>query len=282
MPIFISYNHEDAEFADRLARNLVNRRHQVWIDKWELNVGDSLIDKIQGALTASSAILVLLSKHSVASEWCKKELNSGLVRELSEKKILLLPCVLDDCEIPLFLREKLYADFRKDPDKALHQVDDALMRITNRQQGRLESPDFHTDWAFDWKQGPSGTWYFEWMFVDHGNDIEYCILTRCQMACNEVASALFQTTEKEHRQEYIRGAFTLVVAETTKRKLKIRLRDAFEKFETFQVRRKGEERWLVEISSRRMGIDNGKDTLIHVDQILERASAQMRPDQRSK
>jgi hypothetical protein len=37
----------------------------------------------------------------------------------------------------------------------------------------------------------------------------------------------------------------------------------------------GEEAWLVEIASRRMGIDNGKDTLVHVDQILERALAQM-------
>jgi hypothetical protein len=68
------------------------------MDRWEMNIGDSLIDKIQNAITESSAILVILSKRSVASEWCKKELNSGLMRELAEREVLLLPCVIDDCE----------------------------------------------------------------------------------------------------------------------------------------------------------------------------------------
>jgi hypothetical protein len=50
------------------------------------------------------------------------------------------------------------------PDEAFSQVHDALLRITSQQQGRLESPDFPTDWAYDWKQGKSsGLWYFDWM-----------------------------------------------------------------------------------------------------------------------
>lgn len=50
MAIFISYNQNDSDFVDKLAKNLVMRRHNVWVDRWELNIGDSLIDKIQGAL----------------------------------------------------------------------------------------------------------------------------------------------------------------------------------------------------------------------------------------
>jgi hypothetical protein len=183
MPIFISYSRQDADFVKQLAENLVRERHNVWLDRWELNVGDSLLDKIQGALTDSSAILVILSKNSVSSEWCRKELNSGLMRELAEKKVLVLPCVIDDCEIPLFLREKVYADFRKDADEALSQVNDALLRITNRQQGRVESPDFFTDWSYDWKQDSNKRWHFEWLAVDHGPAVEYCVLTRCHILC---------------------------------------------------------------------------------------------------
>ena len=66
-------------------------RHNVWLDRWELNVGDSIVERIQNALTESSAMLVILSKHSVESEWCKKELNAGIVRELDEKKVVVLP-----------------------------------------------------------------------------------------------------------------------------------------------------------------------------------------------
>jgi len=175
MAIFISYNRGDVGFVDWLARSLVARRHNIWMDRWELNIGDSLISKIQGALTESDAILIVLSKHSVTSEWCKKELNSGLLRELEEKRVLVLPCLIEDCEIPLFLRDKLYAGFRKDFGKALTDVDDALLRITNPQQGRLESPSFHTDWSYDWStHRNSGLWHFEWTFVDHGPAIEYC------------------------------------------------------------------------------------------------------------
>ena len=91
MPVFISYSHKDKEFVDELAGNLVLERHNVWLDRWELNVGDSIVERIQNALTESSAMLVILSKHSVESEWCKKELNAGIVRELDEKKVVVLP-----------------------------------------------------------------------------------------------------------------------------------------------------------------------------------------------
>lgn len=283
MPIFISYSREDSEFADQLASNLVIHKHNVWMDRWELNVGDSLIDKIQDAITTSSAIIVLLSKKSVQSEWCRKELNSGLIRELTEKQVVVLPCVIEDCEIPLFIREKMYADFRKDPDAAFTQIQDALLKITNRQQGRLEAPDFHTDWAYDWKQGKSsGLWYFEWIFVDHGDKLEYSVLTRCQIACNDASSKQFTELKEDDRQVYIRNCLSRVVSVTNKRKFKFVLGDAFEKFETFFVNGPGNIAWLVELTSRRMGIDNGKDTLIHVDQILERALESMRPDERPK
>jgi hypothetical protein len=277
MAIFISYNRSDTHFVDWLARALVMRRHNIWLDRWEMNIGDSLIAKIQAALTESDAILIVLSKNSVASEWCKKELNAGLVRELEEKRVLVLPCVIDDCEIPLFLKEKLYADFRKDRAEALRQVDDALLRITNRQQGRFDNPGYHTDWSYDWGEGRhSGLWYFEWTFVDHGPAIEYCILTECKLACNEIASKIFRQLDEEARFNYINRAFSTLVAITSKMQLKIRIADAFRKIGFFEeVPGLAGEAWLAEISSRRMGIDNGKDTLVHVDQILERALAHM-------
>jgi hypothetical protein len=277
MAIFISYSRGDSDFVDRLAQNLVMRRHHIWIDRWELNIGDSLISKIQRALTDSDAILIILSKSSVESEWCKKELNAGLIRELEEKRVLVLPCVIDDCRIPLFLREKLYADFRNDPDKALKQVDDALLRITNPQQGRLESPAFHTDWSYDWGIGPkSGLWYFEWTFVDHSASIEYCILTECRIACNAAASNAFHRLDENGRLAYIRKTFSKLTDQAKEIQLKIRLGDAFRKIGFSEiVMGSKEEAWFAEVSSRRMGIDNGKDTLVHIDQLFERTLVQM-------
>jgi hypothetical protein len=77
----------------------------VWIDSWELNVGDSLIDRIQNAIQDASALLVIVSKASVESESCKKELNAALVRELEEKKVIVLPVLKEDCNVPEFRRD---------------------------------------------------------------------------------------------------------------------------------------------------------------------------------
>ena len=89
MPIFISYSHKNKEFVDKLAMQLVARNVNIWLDRWELNIGDSLIDKVQEAVDGSSALLVILSKASTESEWCKKELSSGLLRELEEKRVVV-------------------------------------------------------------------------------------------------------------------------------------------------------------------------------------------------
>jgi hypothetical protein len=198
MPVFISYSHKDKGFVDELAANLVLERHNVWLDRWELNIEDSIIDKIQNALTESSAMLVILSKDSVESEWCKKELNAGIIRELDEKKVIVLPCVIDDCQVPLFLREKMRANFKSDPDAAFAQVNDALLKISNRQQGRVESPEAFTDWSFDWKQNNRGRWLLEWTFVDHSATLEYCMLTRCGVFLNDQANAIYEELSEEN------------------------------------------------------------------------------------
>ena len=88
MPIFISYSHENQDKVEKIAAHLVKDRANIWIDEWELNVGDSILNKIQEAIETSAALLIVLSKASVKSEWCKKELTAGLMRELSQKEVI--------------------------------------------------------------------------------------------------------------------------------------------------------------------------------------------------
>lgn len=68
MPIFISYSHCDKTFVENLAAQMVANRVSVWLDKWELHAGDSLLTKVQNAISGASALLVILSKASVKSE----------------------------------------------------------------------------------------------------------------------------------------------------------------------------------------------------------------------
>jgi hypothetical protein len=147
MSVFISYSSRDSEFANNLALHLVKNKVHVWIDKWELKAGDSLIDKIQDALVNSSFLLVLLSKNSVESEWCKKELNSGLIREIESKSVVIIPILIEKCDIPIFLKEKLYADFTKSFDEGISQLMKPLSKLIVEYIGRNVGDFTNIDYA---------------------------------------------------------------------------------------------------------------------------------------
>jgi hypothetical protein len=110
--LFISYSAKDTEFVQMLATDLAARGLKVWWDKWVMKVGDSLHRKIQDGITNSAWLAVVLSPHSVSSPWVEKELNSGLMKELEQKEVFVLPILYKDCQIPILLKDKIYADFR--------------------------------------------------------------------------------------------------------------------------------------------------------------------------
>lgn len=110
--VFISYNHQDKRFVERLAADLTAFGLSVWWDEWEMRVGDSLIDKINDGITTSSWLAVVLSPHSIQSRWVKRELAAALSMEIESDKVFVLPLLLDDCQLPPFLRDKVFADFK--------------------------------------------------------------------------------------------------------------------------------------------------------------------------
>jgi TIR domain len=111
-PIFICHSSKDKPFVRKLAGDLRAFGIPVWLDEWELLPGDSLNEKIQQGLSDSSWLLVILSKSSVKSRWVTRELNAGLTEELHRRDSFVVPVRIDLCRVPLFLRDKSYANFR--------------------------------------------------------------------------------------------------------------------------------------------------------------------------
>ena len=64
--VFISYSHEDREVARRYASALEAAGLAVWWDD-HLRSGEAFDEKIEAALRAASAVVVLWSKTSLAS-----------------------------------------------------------------------------------------------------------------------------------------------------------------------------------------------------------------------
>lgn len=112
--LFVSYAHADAGFVDRLIADLRGAGLPATCDKWLLQVGDSIIDRISTAVTRADAVVAVLSPASVASNWVRKELSLAMVLEVDGAPLRVLPALIADCELPPPLRDKLYADFRSD------------------------------------------------------------------------------------------------------------------------------------------------------------------------
>lgn len=110
--IFLCHASADKPVVRGIAKNLIKRGSKVWLDEAEIMIGDSLIEKIQMGIENSDFLGVVLSPRSVESIWVKKEVEAALTQEIDAGKVKVLPILIEDCDIPLFLRPKMYADFR--------------------------------------------------------------------------------------------------------------------------------------------------------------------------
>jgi hypothetical protein len=128
---FISYSSQDNAFAERLANDLKAKNLGVWFDKWEIRVGDSLMQRIGQGIRENDYLIVVLSPDSVASEWVKKELAEAMQREIAEKRVVVLPILYRQCQRPPFLTDKKYADFTKSYETGFQE----LVRGLDRQIG---------------------------------------------------------------------------------------------------------------------------------------------------
>ncbi|MDP3635150.1 toll/interleukin-1 receptor domain-containing protein [Phenylobacterium sp.] len=112
--IFLSHTGIDKPFVRRLRDDLLAHGvPRVWLDEAEIEIGDSLIAKIDEGMKLSRYIAVVLSTKSIDAPWVKKELDVAMNREIATGQVVVLPLLYEPCELPEFLRGKLYADFSK-------------------------------------------------------------------------------------------------------------------------------------------------------------------------
>lgn len=120
--IFISYSSKDKILARWISVDLTNVNHKVWLDEWQIRVGESIPKRIGQGLTECRFVVVLLSKHAVASRWVENEWHAKYWEEIEENRIKVLPVLIEDCPIPVLLKTKKYADFRYDYSKGLKDL----------------------------------------------------------------------------------------------------------------------------------------------------------------
>jgi Mn-dependent DtxR family transcriptional regulator len=99
------YSSQDNAIVSSLSEQLLAQGIDIWLDKWEIRPGDSLRRKIDEGLEETTYFFVILSEHSLKSEWVQTELDAAMVQKI-QGKCSLIPILygIDDYQVPLTLR----------------------------------------------------------------------------------------------------------------------------------------------------------------------------------
>jgi len=93
---FISYSHQDEDFAMRLHSRLQQEGLQVWYAPKDVRGGQKIHEQISDAIRMHDKLLLVLSEHSIASNWVEHEIRQTLKAEKEECGRKLFPIRLVD------------------------------------------------------------------------------------------------------------------------------------------------------------------------------------------
>lgn len=108
--VFISHRSSDSAMAEKIANDIRAKGHNVWLDIWELNLGDSLVGRIDAGLHGASYLVMCLSADGVHSPWMSREWMSTLARQLNAKAVTILPVKCSAGDPPAIMADVKYAD----------------------------------------------------------------------------------------------------------------------------------------------------------------------------
>jgi hypothetical protein len=108
--VFVSHRIADEHPAERLAEDLRSAGHDVWLDAWEIGLGDSIVGKMDEGLTGAAYVVLCYSSSGSHSPWMSREWMSALARQLDGRGVKVLPVRLSGGEPPVILADLKYAD----------------------------------------------------------------------------------------------------------------------------------------------------------------------------
>jgi hypothetical protein len=122
--VFISYRRiePDQGFAYRLANDLYDAEHPIWIDVSGITGGEIWNREIQRGIDDCYAYVVILSPDSMESDWVRNE----LLYALHHKRGRVFPVMYREVSLPPELIAIQYVDFRHDYNSAFNQLLDVL------------------------------------------------------------------------------------------------------------------------------------------------------------
>jgi tetratricopeptide (TPR) repeat protein len=136
--VFLSYSSTDEAWVRRLAADLARYGVSVWLDRDAIRPGDLFAKALEQGLAQSRAVALVVSPASMASGWVEQEYYRALsLAQRKDDALQLIPVVLHTAELPGFLRDRRWVDFR-DPAEYAARVAELVWGVTGEARPLFE------------------------------------------------------------------------------------------------------------------------------------------------
>ena len=115
--VFISHSAKDKPAVRELAERLKRDGLRVWLDEWEIHLGDMIGLKVEQGLEQSRTLILVMSASALTSEWVMLERHTAMFRDPTNAQRRFIPLRLDDAEIKDTLKQFAYVDWRQRYDE---------------------------------------------------------------------------------------------------------------------------------------------------------------------
>jgi hypothetical protein len=92
--VFLSYSNADRPIVRRVAEGLRKAEIRVWFDETSIRWGENWVKEIERGLDETDFVVVFISPALNSTGWAKEELSFAMARQVSGKRVRLLPILL--------------------------------------------------------------------------------------------------------------------------------------------------------------------------------------------
>lgn len=122
--VFFCYNHQDKLVVREIGQKL--KRHGIlpWLDEWELRPGQPWQRTLEEQIRKTKVAVVFVGPQGMGP-WHDSEMNA-ILRQVKRRDCLVIPVLLpgtpENFELPLFLEEMFWVDFRLQDSNPIQQL----------------------------------------------------------------------------------------------------------------------------------------------------------------
>jgi hypothetical protein len=140
--LFLSYNSEDHNVVEAIARKLRAEGLEPFLDRWYLAPGARWRSKLEDTLSSCKAVAIFVGPGEMGS-WQEREVDVALDLQSRNPNLPVIPVLLPGCEPPLgFLRQLTWLDLRSEV------LDRGIAILIKAARGEAPGPDLQRHFDF--------------------------------------------------------------------------------------------------------------------------------------